>query len=97
MPLIRNFQATDVWKAFILNSLLTSIIILVSITVKQSLDNYVFVDNNMDDDQNDKVVRTSTSVSILFTLFVTFVASMISYTIMYFIFGYGGGMVVQKK
>lgn len=97
MPLIRNFQATDVWKAFILNSLLTSIIILVSITVKQSLDNYVFVDNNMDDDQNDKVVRTSTSVSILFTLFVTFVASMISYTIMYFIFGYGGGMVIQKK
>ena len=97
MPLIRNFQATDVWKAFILNSLLTSIIILVSITVKQSLDNYVFVDNNMDDDQTDKVVRTSTSVSILFTLFVTFVASMIAYTIMYFIFGYGGGMVVQKK
>lgn len=97
MPLIKNFQATDVWKAFILNSLLTSIIILVSITVKQSLDNYVFVDNNMDDDQNDKVVRKSTTVSILFTLFVTFVASMIAYTIMYFIFGYGGGMVVQKK
>lgn len=97
MPLIRNFQATDIWKAFILNSLLTSIIILVSITVKQSLDNYVFVDNNIDDDQNDKVVRKSTTLSILFTLFVTFVASMISYTIMYFIFGYGGSMVVQKK
>ncbi len=97
MPLIRNFQATDVWKAFILNSLLTSIIILVSITVKQSLDNYVFVNNDIDFDQNDKVVRKSTGVSILFTLFVTFVASMLSYTIMYFLFGYGGNMVVQKR
>jgi heme/copper-type cytochrome/quinol oxidase subunit 2 len=96
MPLIKNFQATDVWKAFILNSLLTSIVILVSITLKQSLDNYVFV-NNHNDDQHDKVVRKSTSVSILFTLFVTFVVSMISYTIMYFIFGYGGGMIVQQK
>lgn len=88
MPIFRNFRATNVWKAFILNSILTSIVILVSITSKQYLDNYIDIDG----DKN-KIVHKTNFKSLIITLLVTFVISMISYTIMYFTFGYGSGML----
>ncbi len=90
MPLIKNFRATDVWKAFILNSLLTSVIILVSITSKQYLDNFV-----EDDDANttNKNIRKTSLQNILISFVLTFIISMLSYTIMYYTFGFGGGMV----
>jgi uncharacterized membrane protein len=90
MPLIRNFRATDVWKAFILNSLLTSVIILVSITSKQYLDNFI-----EDDDTNEtgKNIRKTSLQNILISFLLTFIICMLSYTIMYYIFGFGGGMI----
>ena len=88
MPIFRNFRATNVWKAFILNSILTSIVILVSITSKQYLDNYIDIDG----DKN-KIVHKTNFKSLIITLLVTFVISMLSYTIMYFTFGYGSGML----
>lgn len=88
MPIFSNFRATNVWKAFILNSILTSIVILVSITSKQYLDNYIDIDG----DKN-KIVHKTNFKSLIITLLVTFVISMISYTIMYFTFGYGSGML----
>jgi hypothetical protein len=92
MPLIKNFRATDVWKAFILNSLLTSVIILVSITSKQYLDNFV-----EDDDANttSKNIRKTSIPNILISFVLTFIISMLSYTIMYYTFGFGGGMVAS--
>jgi len=88
MPIFRNFRATNVWKAFILNSILTSIVILVSITSKQYLDNYIDIDGN-----KNKIVHKTNFKSLIITLLVTFVISMLSYTIMYFTFGYGSGML----
>jgi hypothetical protein len=91
MPLIRNFRATDVWKAFILNSLLTSVIILVSITSKQYLDNFIEDDN--DTNTTSKNIRKTSIPNILISFVLTFIISMLSYTIMYYTFGFGGGMV----
>ena len=88
MPIFRNFRATNVWKAFILNSILTSMVILVSITSKQYLDNYIDIDGN-----KNKIVHKTNFKSLIITLLVTFVISMLSYTIMYFTFGYGSGML----
>ena len=90
MPLIKNFRATDVWKAFILNSLLTSVIILVSITSKQYLDNFVEED---DANTTNKNIRKTSLQNILISFVLTFIISMLSYTIMYYTFGFGGGMV----
>ena len=90
MPLIKNFHATDVWKAFILNSLLTSVIILVSITSKQYLDNFVEED---DANTTNKNIRKTSLQNILISFVLTFIISMLSYTIMYYTFGFGGGMV----
>ncbi len=91
MPIIKNFRATNVWKAFILNSMLTSIVILVSITSKQYLDNYI----DLDDDDN-KVIHKTSFKSLIITLILTFIVSMISYIIMYFTFGFGGGMLAAS-
>lgn len=90
MPLIRNFRATDVWKAFILNSLLTSVIILVSITSKQYLDNFIEDDHTNETGKN---IRKTSPQNILISFLLTFIISMLSYTIMYYIFGFGGGMI----
>lgn len=87
MPLINNFYATNVWYAFILNSILTSIIIVVSITTKQALDNFVYKDAVQD--------NKTTFGNIILTFIVTFIISMISFSLMYFIFGFGGGLLVN--
>jgi uncharacterized BrkB/YihY/UPF0761 family membrane protein len=87
MPLINNFYATNVWYAFILNSILTSVIIVVSITTKQALDNFVYKDADQD--------NKTTFGNITLTFIVTFIISMISFSLMYFIFGFGGGLLVN--
>ena len=44
MVLIHHFNSTTLWKAFILNALTTSLVILIAIIVKTSLDNSLNVD-----------------------------------------------------
>jgi len=60
--------------------MLTSIVILVSITSKQYLDNYI----DVDDDDNNKVIHKTSFKSLIITLILTFIVSMVSYIIMYF-------------
>ena len=69
MPIFSNFRATNVWKAFILNSILTSIVILVSITSKQYLDNYIDIDGDKLTINNEviKIERCNNSNELLFT------------------------------
>ena len=85
MPLIENFKSTSILKAFILNSLASSLIIFIAILVKADFDNYEIVENN--------IRRTTTFKSIFFTLLFTFLSSLIAYTLLYFIFGFGEGML----
>lgn len=40
MPLVSQFRSTVLWKAFTLNAIASSLIILIAITVKSALDNY---------------------------------------------------------
>ena len=44
MAVIKNFKATNVWKAFVLNSIATTLTIFVGITIKGYLDTYDAVD-----------------------------------------------------
>ena len=85
MPLIENFKSTSILKAFILNSLASSLVIFIAILVKSDFDNYKIIEKNL--------IRTTTFKSLLFTLLFTFLSSLIAYTILYFIFGFGGGML----
>ena len=89
MPLIKNFKSTNIWKAFILNSILSAMVIFTAITVKSTFDKY-----RVSGKSNDKnIQKTTNRKSIILTLLFTFAASFLSYTMMYFVFGFGGGMI----
>lgn len=88
MPLIHDFRSTNVWKAFTLNSIASTLIIFVAMNVRDQYAVLVDKDNNV-------ISRRRSLSGVLISLFITFVASMIAYTTMYFVFGFGGGMLVN--
>ena len=77
-PLIDGFKANTFLKAFILNALSSSIIASVAITVKDRLDTYTKYDINL---------------KIFLTFVITFFITLISFSFMYMLFGFGGGML----
>jgi hypothetical protein len=90
MALIKGMKSTSIWKAFFLNSIASTLIIFIALTVKEHYDTYK--------DKKDKEITRATSLkSVGFTLIATFTATMIAYTIMYIIFGYGGGLLVNSS
>ena len=90
MPLIKHFKSTNVWNAFILNSIAAAIVIVIGISAKEHFDTYIVDDNN-----SNKVTRTTNFTSISLTILFTFLTSFLAYTIMYFVFGFGGGMLTS--
>lgn len=96
MPLIKNFRATTPWKAFILNALVSSIVIVLALYIKGALDSYHVEDDNVDNNLNDKVKHRTSFKSVGITFAVTFVASLGAYFLMHFTFGFGGGMLVSS-
>lgn len=86
MPLIKGFTSTSIWKAFILNSLASTLVILIAVTVKERYDTFT-------DNKNNKISRSTSTKSLVLTVIATFFATLFAYTVMYLIFGYGGGML----
>ena len=81
-PLIESFKADTFLKAFILNALSSSIIASVAITVKDRLDTYTKYDIDL---------------KIFLTFIITFFITLISFSFMYILFGFGGGMMILKN
>ena len=81
-PLIESFKADTFLKAFILNALSSSIIASVAITVKDRLDTYTKYDIEL---------------KIFLTFIITFFITLISFSFMYILFGFGGGMMILKN
>jgi hypothetical protein len=78
MPLIKNFNSTTIWKAFVLNSIASSITIVIAIILKSKFDKYYGKDNYK---------------GISITFFITFLISFFCFLTMHIIFGYGKSMV----
>jgi len=87
MVLVHHFNSTNLWKAFILNSILTSLLILIAIVVKKRIDLELDLDS---DDSNQKQFNW---YGVTVTLLITFGTSLLAYLIMYVVFGFGGGML----
>ena len=88
MPLIKGFRSTTIWKAFVLNSMVPSLVILIAISVKSRFDKYY--------DNDDNEIKKKTSWKGIFAMLIaTFITSMLAYTIMYFVFGYGDAMTIN--
>ena len=90
MPLIKGFQATNVWKAFTLNSIVASFVVIIALVTKDSFDTYVT-------EKGEKVTRHTSWWSILLTFVIAFTTSMVVYTTMHFTFGYGGGLLTDTN
>jgi len=78
MALIEGFTANTIWKAFTLNSLVASITIVIALILKSKFDRYYGRDDFR---------------GLIFTFMITFAVSFIVYSLMHYIFGYGGGQL----
>jgi hypothetical protein len=76
-PIIPNFRSTNLGKAFTLNAIVTSLISFTAVISRDLLSNKI----------KKKVYVYLTTIAI------TFVSALICYGLMYFLFGYGGGML----
>jgi len=99
-PIIHHFKASSIWKAFVLNSVAASLVIFIALTTNKTFDNYIgdhdddcVTDNDHNIDKDRKVVHKTKFISVLLTLTSTFMTSMVAYTVMYVLFGFGSGMI----
>ena len=90
MPLIHSFKSTTIRNAFILNSLASTITIVVAILLKNEYNQYF--ENHTGDIKKIKQVKLTFS-QIATLMVITFFTSMITYTLLYVLFGFGGGML----
>lgn len=89
MPLISGFQATTVWKAFLLNSIVAALTVVMAVIIKGRFDTYI-------DKRGNKVIHKTNMRSILLTLGVAFLTSFVAYTVMHELFGFGRGMLAEN-
>ena len=90
-----NFRSTSFLKAFILYAIVTAISASLAIEIRLSMENekshiYKLVNPLTPENGITHIHK------IAATIFITFIASIIIYHIMYFIFGWGGGMLVKN-
>ena len=105
MTLIQGLKATNYWKAFIVNAIASSVIIVLSITLKQVLDKYTYRKNNSsspspsssNNDDKENNFNPLTWESITITFIVTFISTYCSYWLLFWLFGFGGGMIVTTN
>ena len=88
MPLIHGWKSTNIWKSFLLNSLASALVIFIALTVKERYDTFT-------DNKNEIISRTTNFKSIGLTILATCLASMIAYTLMYLVFGFGSGLLIS--
>ena len=84
MPLIK-YRENTLRKEFLLSSLSIALISVFAIAFKKFIDNYI--ENN----------KLNEFYSLLITFVSTFAFAMVTYLLLYIVFGFGGGMVAPEK
>ena len=83
-PIFKGVRATSILRAFILNAICIAIIAVFTVEVKDVIDEY------------EKNIRyKSLRVFILFLL--SLMIALMSYGVMWILFGFGGGMIASTK
>lgn len=78
-PLIKNFRANNVFNAFILAGLFQTILLSLTFSTRDLVKKY----------------KTNEFWEWIISIIYIFIITIISYTMMYLIFGFGGGMLIQ--
>ena len=99
IPLIKGFKATNRSNAFILNSLRAALVIVLTITAKDYFDKYtttIKINHTGDGDEHSVVIRQTSFKSLLISFLVAFTVSMIAFSTLYVVFGFGGGLLTNE-
>ena len=80
MALIKGLKSTTITKAFFLNAVASALIVVLAILIKSKFDNIFGKDN----------VK-----SIGLTFLITFIVSLLSYFTLFWLVGYGKGMLSE--
>lgn len=86
MPIIEGLESTTIAKAFVLNAIATTAIVFTAVFLKARLSKF-------EDIFGRKITKVHSTQEIVMTLLVTFLAAIITYTLLYYIFGFGYGML----
>jgi hypothetical protein len=95
-PITTKFRATNLWKSFLLNALASAFIASVASEIRFRLGNekdslYILLNSWTPGKQ------LSEDVLYAFTFFVSFVACILVYNVLYLLFLFGGGMLTSNK
>ena len=78
-PLIKDFTANNVFNAFILAGLFQTILLSLTFSTRDLVKKY----------------KTNEFWEWIISIIYIFIITIISYTIMYLVFGFGGGMLIN--
>ena len=81
MALIKGFKATNIFHAFILNSIAVALATVIGIETKKYTERKNFIAHEWE--------------RVLITFIATFGSCILTYTLLHIIFGYGGGMLTS--
>lgn len=95
-PLIPNLLATTILKAFILNAIAGALIATLAIEARRELDNekgrvYAFINPFF---AGDSLSEQQKAIAVAVT---SLIGALVVYHFLYFIFGFGGGMLTTSK
>lgn len=78
-PLIKNFKSNTIFKAFLLSAIFQTILLSLTLSTRDIFKKY----------------QTNEFLKWLFSIIYIFIITVLSYTIMYLVFDYGGGMLIN--
>lgn len=96
IPVIKNFRATNLAKAFLLNAFVSACVVILAIEIRhifEDEDNAVYGYFN-------KLYGTKqmSEIQILTIVFpATLISALLVYIVMYILFGYGGNFLISTK
>ena len=104
IPLVKGFKSTNRINAFLLNSLKSALVIVLTIATKDYFDKYIKInvkhtdidDDNKYDDDHVVIMSKNNIKSLLLSFVVAFSISMLSFMILYVVFGFGGGLITTE-
>ena len=95
-PLVKNFRATGLTNAFILNAIVSAAIVVFAIELRRAFED----EHNVLYGYFNRLYggKKLSEIQILTIVFpATFIASIVVYLLMYIIFEYGGNFLIRNK
>ena len=96
VPLVKNFKATRLSKAFLLNALVSAAIVVIAIEIRRIFeDEHNYLYGYFNRLYGTKHLTETQIMTIVFP--ATFIGALVVYMIMYLFVGYGGNFLIPAN